>query len=329
MKLLGFPQSWRAPTADSSLYPLAPCIRSKTLLAPPSDLGPRSFPRWPRRAETLPLTLVLCLRTQARHSHLCKCKTQDPYHPLVLARARVGSLRPHSITDLRPRALPSPHLPGPRHSSRSSASAVRARTVGRAEEAAMAAAGGQEGDARTASRRARGLGEGGQGRRQAGAPYIPAGAGPAGRAPSQRAAGQAAARSATEPRAPCTPLTPTAAPRLQGHGRARRRAQGKGWGDGLPGPSSGFSPAFPSGRPGSRTARCPPFPLRANAALPPHPARSRARGPAPALASQVAFGISFIPGAALKDAFGGAVFCKILKDSIVWIQNCTPPPKLL
>lgn len=54
-------------------------------------------------SETLPLTLVLCLRAQAHRSHLCMCKTQDPYHPMVLAQAPVGSLRPHSIPDLPPR----------------------------------------------------------------------------------------------------------------------------------------------------------------------------------------------------------------------------------
>lgn len=58
----------------------------------------------------------------------------------------------------------------------------------------MAAPSGQEGNARTVSRCAGGLGAGERGLRE-GAPSIPAWAGPAGRAPSQRAAGQGAALS--------------------------------------------------------------------------------------------------------------------------------------
>lgn len=58
-----------------------------------------------------------------------------------------------------------------------------------------------------------------------------------------------------------------------------RRGQGKGWGDGPPGPSSGFSPSSPSAGclldgPLSR------FPLCAGASLSPHLAPSRASGPA-------------------------------------------------
>lgn len=98
-----------------------------------------------------------------------------------------------------PGSLASPHLPGPRHNSRDRASAVTARTAGRAEEEAMAARGGQEGDARIARLCAGGLARGREGRRRARAFCVPDGAGPAGWARCQRAVGRAASRSASEP----------------------------------------------------------------------------------------------------------------------------------
>lgn len=97
-----------------------------------------------------------------------------------------------------PCSLASPHLPGPRHNSRNRASAVTARTAGRGEEAAMAAPGGQEGNARIAGLCAGGLTRRRAGCRWAGAACVPDGAGPAGRERCQRAAGQAASRSASE-----------------------------------------------------------------------------------------------------------------------------------
>ena len=89
------------------------------------------------------LDLVLYPPAEARHSHFCQSKTLLPIGTCWDSR----SLGPHPITHLPPWRPGAADIPGPRHSSRSSASAVMARTVSRAEEAAMAAAGGQERDA--------------------------------------------------------------------------------------------------------------------------------------------------------------------------------------
>ena len=48
-----------------------------------------------------------------------------------------------------------------------------------------------------------------------------------------------------------------------------------------------------------------------------------------ALAYKEACGISLIPQAALKDAFGSAAFWYILKDSTVWVQSCQPGKHLI
>ena len=210
-------------------------------------------------SETPPLTLVLCLEES---SHSCMCKTQAPYHPMVLARAPVGSLRPHSIPDLPPRApchRPTYLGPGTAAGAAPERSGPR-RWAARRRRPWLRREGRRE--TRTSSRCTRGLGAPGQGRRQAGAPYIPAGAGPNGWAQSQRATGQAVSRNATKPRTPApVPLShrhprrrSTGAPSLgckatdarDAGATDGRRGQGKGWGDGLPGPSSGFSPLFPS-----------------------------------------------------------------------------------
>lgn len=161
-------------------------------------------------------------------------KPKSPITPLDLAKAQGRSLRPQLHHGSPSGSLESPHLPGPRHSSRNRASEVTARTAGRADEAAMAAPGGQEGNACAASRCAGGLVRGREGRRRAGAACVPIWAGPAGRARCHRAVSQ---ESASKPCSPAAALRPRMLVMLAPPRTARGWAQrgGNQQGSGCPG----------------------------------------------------------------------------------------------
>lgn len=179
-----------------------------------------------------------------------------PFWYLPGLRLGLSALTPSPITLAS--ALSSPHLPGPRQSSRSSASAIRARTVGRGDAAAMAATGGLEGRRahfQPLHERTELGGTGVQARGRSlhsswGGTCWP-GAEPTGRGPSCRSEPHRVPHRPHPGHAgcPCTgapPLGSKATDARHAGATEGGRGQGKGWGDGPPGPSSGFSPSSPS-----------------------------------------------------------------------------------